>query len=218
MNLPPPNRGGRPARVQLLRPRPESKLGHLNAEQHLQLCQWLLQPGLSLKDITVLVKKEFGIDVKAKALSNFYRTHVAAHLIVQRQQHIDVVCKVNDDLKKNPVEFVPATLDALKRLAWRLSNSDYPDAKILKIIYELVLRSEEQEIKKYSIRVKARRMDLLEKKQKQAEAAAQDSRLSDTEFADRMRQIFRRHESSNNGTNGKIPTQKERVDTNGITA
>lgn len=221
MNLPPNVKGRKTGRnVDFLRPNSGSKLGFLTDPQREQLCRWLLKPGMPYPKIIELIKQEFGITTTTAALSLYYKKYIAVHLIAQRQQTVDVICKVDDDIQRNPLALVPATLDALKRTAWRLANDETTDPKTLKIFYELVLRSEEQQIRRETNAVKSRRMDLMEHKAKQAERAAADTKLTDSQFAERMRNIFKRNAAiSNRSQNGAVTAdekQEDRVHTNGI--
>jgi hypothetical protein len=197
------------------RPGKKGVLTSITSEQHQQLCYWLLRTKLTYPDIADRIKKEWGLEVNNMALSNYYRTNIASYLISQRQRNIDVVTKVNSDLAKNPAEFVPASLDSLKRMAWMLSNDPSPDPKAIKIVFELILRFGEQDLRRNALAVKLRKIYLLERKAAAAEDAARDTKLSDSDFADRMRRIFKQNALPNGTQNGH--TEKEEAsDRNGI--
>jgi hypothetical protein len=192
--------------VTILRPSPQSKLAHLNDEQHVQLCRWLLVSGLPLHKIADNVQKEFGFHTNAHALSQYFQRYCAQYIITRRQRNVDLALGVAGAMQDNPAEFVPLALDNLKRLVWNLTEDPNSNPKTIKVFYELILRSEENEIRREQLEVKSRRVRLLEKKQKMAEEALTDSTLNDAQFADRIRKIFKRDEQISNKANGQVPS------------
>jgi hypothetical protein len=197
------------------RPDPKNKLGYLSDDQHLQLVRWLLKSGFSYAKILCLIKEKFGISCGVTCLSRYFLKNVAQYMITRRQRNVDIALQVKGASKLNNDEFVPLTLDNIKRMVWEMSNDPHADPRHIKIYYELLLRAEDNAIKRETLSVKMRRLDILEKRLKAAEEAASDLKLGDKEFADRIRGIFKRDEISH--TNGQSKTQDTRVHTNGIT-
>lgn len=203
-----PTKGSRRDDYHLARPGNKNGLAALTNEQHQKLCYWMLRTKLTYPDIVDMIKEDWGFSVTIMMLSDYYRDNVAQYLITQRQRNIDVVTEVNSDLAKNPAEFVPASLDSLKRMAWRLANDPSPDPKAIKIVFELVLRFGEQEIKRQSIAVKLRKLYMLERKAAAAEDAARNTKISDSEFADKMRTIFKVNALPQGSKNGHTQTEE----------
>jgi hypothetical protein len=200
------------------RPSLKGALTTITDEQHQQLCYWLLRTKLTYPDIIERIREEWKVKITANMLSGYYRTHIASYLIAQRQRNIDVVLKVNSDLAKNPAEFVPASVDSLKRMAFMLANDPSPDPKAIKIVFELILRFNEQDLRRNALAVKLRKIYLLERKAAAAEDAARNTTLSDSDFADRMRKIFKQNALPNGTQNGHAEKEKASDRDNAITA
>lgn len=162
------------------------------------------------------IKDEFGIEISQHCLSRYFLKNVAQYLITRRQRNVDIALQVKGSMDNISDEFVPLTLDNIKRLAWNLSNDPNSDPKMLKIYYELILRAEDNALKKASIEVKARRIAIMESKQKALEDAATDTKLTDSQFAERIRSIFKRDEATHTNGNGKKVEAREH--TNGFSA
>lgn len=196
------------------RPAPTNRLAFITDDQHLQLTRWLITSGMTYDQIVKEIKREFGLDVTPKCISRYFLKNVAQYLITRRQRNVDLALQVKGAQPVGEDEFVPLTLDNIKRLAWNLSNDPNSDPKTIKIYYELILRAEDNALKKASIEVKSRRIAIMEAKQKALDDVAQDSKLTDSEFAERIRNIFRRDEISHTNGNGKKVEPREH--TNGF--
>jgi len=184
----------------LIRPKPTNKLGFLSSEQHKELCKWLLTPNLPYFEIVTLIEKHFGIETSVHSLQRFYRKYVSQYLISERRRNLGVATRLSKEVRQKPSQFNPATVDSLEQLAFKLSNEPDADVKKVQVIYELVLRAKEQELRRHESELKARRLDFLEQKAQDAEDALANSRLSETEFVERMREIFKPDEPNTNGT------------------
>ena len=202
----------KPLNPELIRPKHTNKLGFLNSEQHKQLCQWLLSPNLPYQEIVPLIEKEFGIQTSAHAIKKFYRQNVSRYLISERRRTLTLATRVSKEVHRKPSQFNPATLDSLEQLAFKLSNEPEADVKKVQVIYELVLRAKEQELRRQESELKARRLDFLEQKAQDAEDALANSRLSDSEFVERMRHIFKRDEPNGTG-NGHARIERTETET-----
>ena len=198
------------------KPRMDHKLGFLSDEQHLKLVQWMLTYRLPYYEIVQRVKDEFGIQITTKTLCNYYKQEVAAYLIERRNYNVAVALKVKDAVRRKPGEFYPATIDALQQMAFKLASDENSDPRQLHLIFDLVMRSNEQEIRRKSIELKLRRLQLLEKKAAVVEATVRDTHLSDSELAERMRGIFQLDKQTPNGT--KNGDAEKRYSTDGISA
>lgn len=197
------------------RPAPSNKLAFITDDQHLQLTRWLIVSGLTYEQIQKKIQQEFGFHVTPYSISRYFLKNVAQYLITRRQRNVDLALQVKGAQPVGEDEFVPLTLDNIKRLAWNLSNDPNCDAKTLKVYYELILRAEDNALKKASIEVKARRISIMESKQKALEDAATDTKLTDAEFSERIRKIFRRDEVTHTNGNGK-KVEAPREHTNGF--
>lgn len=175
---------------------------------------------MTYPQILAKIKEEFGFEVSIHLLSRYFLKNIAQYLITRRQRNVDIALQVKGAMD-NTDEFVPLTFDNIKRIAWNLSNDPNTDPKTMKVYCELLLRAEDNAIKRETLSVKTRRLDLLEKRLKAAEEAAADSKLTDTQFADRIRGIFKRNEfipTKPTHTNGNSPTPQGQAVSNGFSS
>jgi len=137
-----------------------------------------------------MMMEEWGVKTFPHVLSRYYHRFVASEIIEERQRAIGIATELNKEIKALPCDYAQAILDGLGRRTTELSNEPEIHPKVLQIWVDMFNRTEELELRKRILRLKERRMDLLEKQAAEARETVQDSKLTDEERAERMRQIF----------------------------
>jgi hypothetical protein len=142
------------------------------------------------RDIAERVQKEFGFSISLQALSNFYYNHVADHVIENRARRGAVLNKINKDITKHPVGYGQSAVDAMMERIARMALDDHVDARRLKAYTDSVARLRTLDLAEADINLKLRRVAILERREKQARATLQNSKLTPEEQAKVLREIL----------------------------
>lgn len=167
------------------KPRSDSKLLNLPDEQKSEILD-LMERGLSYKEVRAVLEKDFGIKSSPSSLSGFYSQEKAKRVVMQRLQSLSIAREISDEAKARPAVFDAAMVERISQLAFEISIQSNADPDVVKQFFSMVLKARDQELE-------SRKVALLELKAAQAEKAAGvigDSKLSEPEKAQRLRQIF----------------------------
>ena len=168
------------------------QLESLTEDQQAQVAEWLLG-GMSYHKAAEKVKAEFGLDVWPQRFTRFWNEVCAPALGARRARIAYAASHINGIALKDPVPFDPATLDMLAQRTLEALIAPATDAKTIKSLYALVLKHNDQEIRKKQLDLELRRVEILERKAKLAEQAEQttkDPTLTAEERQARYREIF----------------------------
>ena len=158
--------------------RADSTFARLSEEQLAQVDDLLLS-GSSYEDVRAFMA-ECGLTCSQTSVADYYHTHILPRKWARQQRlarELDAVDTTGLD---------DATLDAVRARAMELAITPGAEVKHIKALYELVLKAQAQ-------RLDERRVVMLEKKAAAADAAQaamQDTALSEEERMDRVRRIF----------------------------
>ena len=158
--------------------RADSTFAKLREEDLAQVDDMLLS-GSSYEDVRAYMA-ECGLTCSQTSVADYYHTHVLP-IKWARQQRI---ARELDAVDTTGLD--DATLDAVRARAMELAITPGAEVKHIKALYELVLKAQAQ-------RLDERRVVMLEKKAAAADAAQaamQDTALSEEERMDRVRRIF----------------------------
>ncbi|HEY3659711.1 MAG TPA: hypothetical protein VGK91_00620 [Candidatus Udaeobacter sp.] len=167
------------------KPRSDSKLDALDVDQQRQLCEWLLTPGLSYEAVKKMCLDDFNVSTTASSLSSFYQSYVAAYLIQRRAQAVGVAKELGAEVEKTPGQFSKATIDALEQKAFEFAQNPMVNPKDVKNIFMLVLKAHENQLDRD-------KFEELKRQAAEAKTTSTDSKLSDAEKAERIREIFKK--------------------------
>jgi hypothetical protein len=172
------------------KPRPDSIFAGLEEDQITTLCEWLLTPNLTYKAVRDLCGAEFGLYPSNSQLSRFYSSYVAKEVIARRARAVQLSNEVGEDLEKSPGNFDKVTIDALRRKALALAEAPMTKPSDIKAIFSLVLKARDQDQKDKDIAIKLRRLEALERQEKDAQGILKDGSLSLEEREARMKEKF----------------------------
>lgn len=173
------------------KPRSDSRLANLPDDQRIDLNEWLLG-GLSYERVKGLLKKEHKISTSISALSAYYDGHVIPLRLQQRSRAVAAAQSLATEAEKSPTPWDAALLDRLKEMA--LVIMDRPGAKASDVanLVGLFLQSRQQDLKQQDIKLKERRLVLLEKQATKAKETLGDGKLSKEEKLAKINEIFGR--------------------------
>jgi hypothetical protein len=134
----------------------------LDEAQQAQLADWLLS-GVPYHQAAAMVEKEFGLKVSISAFSRFYQSNCSAALLSRRMRAVKLADEVAIEARSHPGQFTAATIDQLSQKAFELASSPGANPQDVKALFSLVLKSRDQDLVE-------RRVKLLEAKAAQAEA------------------------------------------------
>lgn len=173
--------------------RSDAKLLNLPEEQQAKLADWLLG-GMPYHEAKVLVEKEFGVEVRSLSAFSGFWAAVCQPAMLKRRSQMSLTAEARaEEAQKEPGKFDEATLDALRQKAYELAEAPNASPKDIKAVMTLLLKAQDQRIKQQQVDQSERRLALLEKKAAQFDAARgvmQNKELSETERAQRMRELF----------------------------
>jgi len=175
----------------VLKARCNAVLEHLTYQQRQTLNDWLLNQPLRLEDIKERIFDEFGIKTSIASISKYYRRYCYQEL-VRRREAVKEADVYNEEIEKHSGEFFKPTMDALAAKTCREARKENATAKELKLYVDLVTKYQELKLKEVKVDIMLRRLRLLEKKAAALEKSMQKSRVSDEEFLEKMRVVFRR--------------------------
>jgi hypothetical protein len=174
-----------------LKPRSDGILNGLTDEQQIKLNEWLLSNKLDYREIKQLIQEQFKIEVSVNLISNYYRKHVHAYLIERRRRNLELASNQNKDIKEHPGNFATAMIDALHQRTLNAANDRKVPVKELKAYHDMIRDWKKHQLEEGKLNVKLRHIAMLEKREREARAAMQDSRLSAAQQAERLREIFK---------------------------
>lgn len=158
--------------------RADSTFSRLTPEQLVHIDD-LLMSGTGYAEVQQQLA-EFGRKCSQTSIADYYQTHVAPRKWARQQ-------RVAAQLSKLDSEGVDdATLLAVRQATLELALTPGSDPKALRMLYDLVLKAQAQQLE-------TRRIELLEAKARQAEeaeAAAKNESLNSEEKFQRIREIF----------------------------
>jgi len=145
-------------RHHMRRTRSDSKLASLTEDQKRQLYQWLLTSGLSLEEIRKLVTEHFHLSTSLAPLSQFFHAYCPPE-ILRRGTRVSAKSDIKENVKRTPGKWDPEAIDALKQKIFELATCPRGyKASDITHLFSLFLKSREQ--------------DLLERKVRALEAAS----------------------------------------------
>jgi hypothetical protein len=171
--------------MSMKKPRSDSKLDALDVDQQRQLCEWLLTPGLSYGAVKEMVFDQFNVSTTASSLTSFYQRYVAAYVLTRRMQAVGLAKEVGAEIQKTPGQFSKPTIDALEQKAFEFAQNPMVNPKDVKAIFSLVLKAHENQLDRD-------KFEELKRQAAEAKTTSTDSKLSDAEKAERIREIFKK--------------------------
>ena len=172
-----------------------SLMRQLPEEHFVQIVEWLLVP-ISPAKVAEIAEKELGLPpakVPGKtALYEFWDSFSRYWLQAWRRQAARGAQAIREEVEKAPGDWQTPVLDMLQQRAWEMLSDRGCDAKDLKGLVTMVLKHKDQELKAQQLALQTRRMELLEKQSEEAAKTLGDSKLSDRQIAERMREIFKK--------------------------
>jgi hypothetical protein len=166
-----------------------SVLAQLSDERKEQLHEWL-KSSVSYQEIVKRMQDQWEIKTWPHSLSVYYHRVIADEILEQRDKIAGVTETLNKEITRKPEDYARAIVDTLGRKSVELTNNPAAHPKVIKVWVDLFCKTQEQEIRKRIIKVKERRIRLLEKQAAEARETAEDSQLSAEQRAERIRRIF----------------------------
>jgi|HubBroStandDraft_6_1064221.scaffolds.fasta_scaffold167004_2 hypothetical protein len=119
----------------------------LPEDQRDKLAGWLLG-GMPYHQARILVKKEFGVEVRSlSTFSSFWDEACVPYLLARRRQMLRAATARSGEALDDPGVFDEATIDALKQRAYELAESPESKASELRSVVLLLLKYQEQRMK-----------------------------------------------------------------------
>ena len=155
------------------------------------------------------MKKEWNVETSIRSISLYYHRTVALEILEQRDKTAGVTAEINKQIGKAPADYAKAILDTLGRKSVEQTNDPAAHPKVIDIWVSMFAKIQEQEIRKRALKIKERRIRMLERRDAEARETMQNSKLTDAEKAAGIYRIF--YPSSHatdeaptekNGTNG----------------
>lgn len=173
------------------KPRSDSKLDSLPANQKQALEQWLFEENISLDEAQKRVWQDFNVRCSTASLSGFYQRVSQRRLLERITENARKATEIEDQFQKNKAP-VPA---AVVKLVTQLAFEEITAGKDLDkdFVVKLTKLAVDSGLKAKKLELDERRIALLEEKAQQAteaEKALSDSKLTPEEREKRMRQIF----------------------------
>ena len=168
--------------------RPEWRLAALKEEQLAEVLR-LLATGIRYKELREIIAKDFGVTLASdRTLSEFWSS---ARLFILPAR-LKSAALGADSIGKNLPQLDEKNFYLIKQAAFELLSSPQPDPAALARMINAVIRIHEGSLKEQDIAIKLRRLELLERQAKETMSTLKDSRLSDSEKAERIRKIFKK--------------------------
>jgi hypothetical protein len=166
--------------------REEWGLGALTDEQLAESLELMLQ-GLSYKKESARLKEEYGVVISPSSLQQFYSELSPFILTARRAAAIKSADSLGEDIRKEPRNLEPQILDLIQQTAFELLSNPAAatNIKSVKTLVGAVLKIRDQNANE-------RRITLLEKQASEAQETLSNSKLSATEQAARLREIFKK--------------------------
>lgn len=166
------------------KPRSDSVLDQLPAQQRDALGKWLLVENVSYTEALERLRTEFGVRSSLPALSGFYQRLQQQRLLERISQAKDLARSIKGELAASNTATLP-TIELIAQRAFELAVQESPDVRDLAQLTQLLLKARQMDLDE-------RRIKLLETKAAQADQAGEvvKSDLSPEEKVTRFREIF----------------------------
>ena len=184
------------------KPRSNSALERLPAEQKTQLEAWLFEENMSYRDAAERVRVEFQVETGKSAVGEFRQRCQQWRTWERIATRSARVTGANLAFRENPADTYAALSQIIGQLAFEAADDgDRPDVKQVKDLANLALEARAMELKEREIQQDERRVALLEKKGAQIAEAAKvvASGLSEEEKLVKIKQVRRLQNSGNMG-------------------
>jgi hypothetical protein len=165
-------------------------LAQLSPERKTQLHEWL-KSSMPYKQIKERMMKEWNVRTWPTSLSAYYHNIFADEILEQRDKIAGVTETLNKEITRKPADYIKAILDTLGRKSVELSNNPQTHPKVVRYWIDMLCKLQEQDLRKRALRVKERRLRLLEEQNKEARETAMNSSLSEEQISKRLREIFK---------------------------
>lgn len=126
----------------LKRPRKDSKLDALTAEQQQQLTGWLVAR-MDYGAVLKLIEEAFGVKTSIATLSRYYKKYVGPFLIEKRRAAVGVADAVEAEARKRPDLFDAAAIRNLRERAFTMSCDPSADTGEVLDVFRVLLKREE---------------------------------------------------------------------------
>lgn len=166
------------------KPRSDSKLDALPESRVLELRDGLLG-GWRYEDAMSWLASECGVSSSLSALSSFFKRHCAP-LLRERRQLAALKAEAIGDLA-GKVDWDAASIEHLRQMVFEFMADPNANVEHTERMFKLLLKSRDQETDR-------RKLELLEAKARQADAAAgvaNNAKLTPEEKAAELKRIFR---------------------------
>jgi hypothetical protein len=202
-------RGRRGSGFHQLKPRSDCTLAYISDEAREQLIQWLLNSRFSLNVIQAKMKETFGVHAAPTSLSDFYAKYVHPAVLKRRERAMELATEMaaKVERERNPGKFYMAAIDELARRGMKLAIDENTTPKELTRMIDSMIRARKQTLDEQKLDLMERRLKVIERRQTALEKALNNrgsSKLSNNEFVEHMRKIFRGEEITHNGIESAV--------------
>lgn len=171
------------------KPRADSKLLNLPEEQQAKLVDWLLG-GMPYHTARELVAKEFGVTVGIASFTGFWQEVCTPHLLRKRSVARETADEMAEEAAARPARFDAATIEAIRQKAFEISLNPLSNPDDVKALFSLVLKKEDQDLKREQVDVAKRRVAVLERREEKAKEVLKNTAMTPEERDAHMRRIF----------------------------
>ncbi len=172
------------------KPRSNSKLDQLPPNQREMLIRWLTEENVSYDDAKKRLKEDFNVSTSLGALSRFYATKCFLMRAGEARAFAELVTQ---QAKEGGGDFDEATLALVKQRAFERAVAKDGDIDELATLAGIIGESAKLDIKRRALDQTDRRIALLERAEKERDAAkatTENPTLTDAEKMARYREIF----------------------------
>ena len=149
------------------RPRPDSVLDHLPPEQDEQLMEWILGR-VPYRTIVERMREEYSVETSIRAISKYWQKWGAEHWKARRHDALQMAKDVVEEAKANPGAFSEAALEAIEQKVFALSMDPQSSAREIKGLVQLLLKRQDQDIRKRDQQLAVERMEFDKLKYREA--------------------------------------------------
>jgi len=129
------------------KPRPDSVLDHLPPEQDEQLMEWILGR-VPYRNIVKAMDDKYKVQTSIRALSKYWQKWGAEHWKATRHNALQMAKDVVEEAAANPGAFSEAALEAIEQKVFALSMDPQSNAAEIKGLVQLLLKRQDQSIRK----------------------------------------------------------------------
>jgi hypothetical protein len=177
-------------RKKLRNPHPTSVLAQLSDERKAQLHAWL-KSSMPYQQIVKTMLAEWNVRTWVTSLSTYYQRHLATELLEQRQRSLGVADELNKEITRKPADYGKAIFELVAGTYFDLLKDKESHPKITEIFSKQYQRLLDYQLRDRQIKIKKRRLTILERQAAEARETMQDSKLTNEEIAERVRRIFK---------------------------